>query len=69
MRIDTPIGSEVIFLGENGYAGEVDHAEKIGLMKGHRYVVKKIHVHGWSSAVELEYYPGEDFNTVMFSNV
>lgn len=65
---DSPEGRLVYFLAANGRDSELEHAKSII----HAYkvlTVKEIYVGRSSSTVEFQEYPGERFNTVMFSDI
>lgn len=64
----SPKGRKVIFLDDNGYDIEREYARKY-FSKGEVLTVEEIYVGRSHSDVELEGYPNERFNTVMFADV
>jgi hypothetical protein len=52
----------------NGYTIDQQQCARL-LKEGRRYAVKSLDVHSWSTDVELEEFPGETFNSVMFRKV
>lgn len=62
---NTRHGDEVIFLGENGQAGEAERAKKI-LTVGNIYKVKSVLDKGWSVELLLVGY-NQVFSSTMFS--
>ena len=63
-----PEGRKVVFLDDNGYDIEREHAREL-FAKGTELTVKEIYVGGSNSTVEFMEYPGKKFNTVMFADV
>lgn len=64
----SPEGRKVVFLNENGWDGEREHANKF-FTEGQVLTVKEIYVGRSSSEVEFEELPDKRFNTVMFADV
>lgn len=68
MDIYTQPGSSVVFLGRNGYVGQLEEAKAL-LEVGGIYVVESISVSSWSTSIRLVGFPNRTFNSVMFGNV
>lgn len=64
---EEPYGREVVFLNENGWDSEREHAAKL-FTRGQVLTVKEIWVGRSSSKVEFVELPGKMFNTVMFAD-
>lgn len=63
----SPEGRKVIFLDENGYDIQREHARRY-FKKGDVLTVKEIYVGRSSSEVEFIELPSQKFNTVMFAD-
>jgi hypothetical protein len=63
----SPEGRKVLFLDDNGYDIEREHARKY-FSKGDVLTVKEIYVGRNSSEVKFMECPGKLFNTVMFAD-
>lgn len=68
MKLDTKAGEKIVFTGKGGYDFELENAKEL-LEVDCEYILSSIVVDSWSSAVELEEFPGEWFNSVHFKNV
>lgn len=52
----------------NGYTHQQEKAAKF-LVVGEVYTVEKTEIHSWHTYVYLKEFPGEFFNSVLFSDV
>lgn len=69
MDIESEEGTLVRFSHpENGYTHHQEQAKKF-LEVGEVYTVEHVDIHSWHSDVYLKEFPGEKFNTVLFSQV
>lgn len=59
-------GTFVTYTGQNGYDRDREHANQY-LVIGQTYVVENFKLGGWSSDVQFAEFPGQWFNSVMFS--
>lgn len=66
MNIYAPRGAKVVFLNQNGYDHDLEHARSCGLVEGHTYTVDRTVVHSWITDVYLQEFPDIPFNSVMF---
>lgn len=68
MNIHTEPGSMVRYaFPNNGYDGDKKKASE-RLVPGVLYTVLRVEIHSYVSYVELEEFPGEMFNTVLFAD-
>lgn len=65
MEINSPPGTVVYYLDENGYDGDREYARKF-MQKYQILTVRQIDIGGWRTVVEFEEIPGKWFNSVMF---
>jgi len=65
---ESPAGRKVVFLNDNGYDIQREHANRY-FSEGNILTVKEIYVGRSSSEVEFEEWPNKMFNTVMFADV
>lgn len=65
MDINAPKGTMVIFADRNGYESQREYARRF-LSKGFAYTVEKTEAEDSYATVELQEFPGKQFNTVMF---
>lgn len=66
--IYSPAGTKLVFLGENGYSAELLDALMV-LEKGKTYTLKASNIGHSYTDFELEEFPGQKWNSVMFSKV
>lgn len=59
-------GEKVYYLAANGHDHQREAADKI-LTKGQELTVRNCNIGGWTSSYEFEEFPGQWFNTVMFT--
>lgn len=68
MRLNTKLGEKIIFTGKGGYDFQLENALQF-LDIDQEYTLSDIQIDSWSSAVQLEEFPNEWFNSVQFKNV
>lgn len=68
MRLDTKAGEKIKFTGKGGYDYQLENALQF-LTIGEKYTFSDIQIDSWSSAVQLEEFPNEWFNSAQFENV
>lgn len=68
MNIYAEAGTKVVFTGEGAFDHEREQAHDL-LTVNKQYTVASVDVGSWISYVTLEEFPGEQFNTVLFSDV
>ena len=65
MRINAPKGQKVIYMDQNGYSSDQDHARQF-LKKGSEYTVEITEVSSSNTNVILSEFPNKKCNSVMF---
>ena len=67
MNIYAKNGDKVRFLNRNGHDWQLKEAAEI-MNEGQIYTVDHTDVHGWSTDLYLQEFPGRNFNSVMFED-
>ena len=67
MNIYAKNGDKIRFLNRKGHDWQLKEASEL-LKEGEVYTVDHADVHGWSTDVYLQEFPGRSFNSVMFED-
>lgn len=57
---------KAVFKDEHGFESQRDRARALGMKKGDEFTVAHVEMGGCSTSIQLEEFPGEHFNSVMF---